>query len=213
MKNLTAEELETNYNRFTVVVDKFISSPRKEKIYEMLEKIGEEMAICPASGKNWYHGAYPGGYLVHVLKVVQSAFEVKKMYEKIGGKIDFTDEELVFSALFHDLGKLGDGDKPNYVPQDSDWHRKNQGSMYKNNPEIDFMLVPQRSLFVLQKFGIPVDQKEYLAILTHDGLYEETNKPYLVSFSPDSKMKTILPKILHAADLLAAAAEFDEEND
>lgn len=212
MKNPTPEELESNFLQFTSLVENYISSPRKEKVLEMLEVIGPEMSVCPASGKTWYHGAYPGGYLVHVLKVVKAAVKVKKLYEAMGGNIDFSDEELIFSALFHDLGKVGDGKEPNYIPQESEWHRKNQGSMYKNNPEIDFMLVPQRSLFVLQKFGISLSQKEYLGILLHDGLFEETNKPYYVSFSQDSKLKTILPKILHVADLLAAAAELDEEN-
>lgn len=211
MRQLTAEELEQNYNQFVNVVEKCISSPRKEKILEMLEQIGGDMAIAPASGKNWYHGAYAGGYIVHVLKVVTAAMKAKKLFESLGGKIDFTDEELIFSALFHDLGKVGNGEQPNYLPQDSDWHRKNQGSMFKNNPDIDFMLVPDRSLYMLQKYGIPVNQKEYIAILVHDGLYEETNKPYYISFSPDSKFKSNLPRVLHTADMLAAAAEFDEE--
>lgn len=211
MKQLTAEELEKNYNQFLTIVEKCISSPRKEKILEMLDDIGEEMAVAPASGKNWYHGAYAGGYLVHVLKVVTAAMKVKKLFESLGGTVDFIDEELIFSALFHDLGKIGNGEQPNYLPQDSEWHRKNQGSVYKNNPKIDFMLVPDRSLYMLQKYGIQVNQKEYIAILVHDGLYEETNKPYFISFSPDSKFKSNLPRVLHTADMLAAAAEFDEE--
>ena len=211
MKQLTAEELEKNYNQFLTIVEKCISSPRKEKILEMLEDIGGDMAVAPASGKNWYHGAYAGGYLVHVLKVVTAAMKAKKLFESLGGNIDFTDEELIFSALFHDLGKVGNGEQPNYLPQDSEWHRKNQGSIYKNNPDIDFMLVPDRSLYMLQKYGIQVNQKEYIAILVHDGLYEETNKPYFISFSPDSKFKSNLPRVLHTADMLAAAAEFDEE--
>lgn len=211
MKQLTAEELEQNYNQFLTIVEKCISSPRKEKILEMLEEIGGDMAVAPASGKNWYHGAYAGGYIVHVLKVVTAAMKAKKLFESIGGNVDFTDEELIFSALFHDLGKIGNGEQPNYLPQDSEWHRKNQGSIYKNNPDIDFMLVPDRSLYMLQKYGIQVNQKEYIAILVHDGLYEETNKPYFISFSPDSKFKSNLPRVLHTADMLAAAAEFDEE--
>ena len=208
---LSAEVLEQNYNQFLTIIDKCISSPRKEKVLEMLDKLGEEMAVAPASGKDWYHGAYAGGYIVHVLKVVTAAMKVKKLFEGLGGNIDFTDEELVFSALFHDLGKVGDGEKPNYIPQESEWHRKNQGSMYKNNPEIDFMLIPDRSLYLLQKYGITLTQKEYLAILNHDGLFEETNKPYFVSFTPDSKFKTNLPNILHVADHLAAISEFDLE--
>lgn len=196
---------------FVSCIKKTLSPERQEKVLAMLEDLGEEMALAPASGKNWYHGAYAGGYIVHVMKVVKAALKVKALYESLGGEVDFTDEELIFSALFHDLGKVGLKGKPNYLVQDSDWHRKNQGSMYKNNPELDFMLIPDRSLFLLQKYGITLTQKEFLAIMLHDGLYEETNKPYLISFNPDSKLKTNIVTVLHAADHLAASSELDEE--
>lgn len=209
---LSANQIEENYNSFVSLVEKYISSPRKEKVLEMLEVIGEEMALAPASGKAHYHGAYAGGYLVHVLGVTQAAVKVMKLYQSLGGMIDFTGEELVFSALFHDLGKVGNGEKPAYVPQTSEWHQKNQGSFFINNPEIDFMLVPDRSLYLLQKFGIELSQKEYLAIKLHDGLFEESNKAYYINFSPDARLRSNIVKILHAADLLAAAAEFDKEH-
>lgn len=208
---LSAEEIQKNYNTFISCIESTLSPERQEKVKAMLEDLGEEMALAPASGKNWYHGAYAGGYIVHVLKVVKAAIKVKNLFESLGGKVDFTDEELIFSALFHDLGKVGDVGKPNYLVQDSDWHRKNQGSMFKNNSELDFMLIPDRSLYLLQKYGITLTQKEYLAIMLHDGLFEETNKPYLISYSPDSKLKTNLVTVLHAADHLAASAEFNEE--
>lgn len=208
---LSAAEIQTNYDAFVQCIKATLSPERQEKVLAMLEDLGENIALAPASGKNWYHGAYAGGYLVHVLNVVKAALKMKKLFESLGGNIDFTDEELVFSALFHDLGKVGDVDRPNYLVQDSDWHRKNQGSMFKNNPELEFMLIPDRSLYMLQKYGIKVTHKEYLAIMLHDGLFEETNKPYFLSFNPDSKLRTNLVKVLHAADLLAASAEFDRE--
>ena len=209
---LSAEKLQENYNEFVSIVEKYISSPRKEKVLEMLEVIGVDMATTPASGKVHYHGAYPGGYLVHVLGVVKAAVKVMKLYEGIGGDCNFTPEELIFSALFHDLGKVGNGEKPAFIPQTSEWHQKNQGSRFINNPEIDFMLVPDRSLYLLQKFGIPVSQKEYLAIKLHDGLFDESNKAYYINFSPDARLRTNLVKVLHTADLLAAAAEYDLEH-
>lgn len=209
---LSAEQIQENYDKFVSFVEKYISSPRKEKVLEMLEVIGEEMALAPASGKTHYHGAYAGGYLVHVLGVVQAAAKVMKIFREMGGDLNFTQEELIFSALFHDLGKVGNGEKPAYVPQTSEWHQKNQGSMFINNPEIDFMLVPDRSLYLLQKFGIPVSQHEYLAIKLHDGLFEESNKAYYINFSPDARLRSNIVKVLHAADLLAAAAEYDKEH-
>lgn len=208
---LSAEELKENYDLHMKIIDRYISGDRKDRVVAMIEAIGDNYVLAPASGRLWYHGAYAGGYLVHVNTVVRYALQQATMYEKMGGKIDFTQEELVFSALFHDLGKLGDGEKANYLPQDDEWRLNKLQETYKNNPDLDFMLIPDRSLFVLQKYGIPVDQKEWLAIKLHDGLFEESNKAYYISFNPDSRLKSNIVPILHSADYLASKLEFDLE--
>jgi hypothetical protein len=46
-----------------------------------------------------------------------------------------------------------------------------------------------------------------LAIRTHDGLYEEANKAYLISRMPESKPKSVIVYILHQADLMASVVE------
>lgn len=209
---LTEEQILANYELHRRIIEKYLPEERQKAVLKMIESIGEEdYATAPASGKNWYHGAYPGGYIVHVNMVVRNALMQMKLYKQIGGTIDFTEEELVFAALFHDLGKVGNGEKPNYVPNDSEWHVKNQGLLYKSNPEIDFMLIPDRSLYLLQKYGIKVSQQEYLAIKLHDGIFDEANKSYFISYSPDSKFKTNIVPILHVADYLASRAELDME--
>lgn len=71
------------------------------------------------------------------------------------------------------------------------------------------MLIQDRSLFTLQQAGISINEKEYLAIKLHDGLYDDVNKPYYISFNPDSKLKTNLVYILHNADFLASKIEYD----
>ena len=210
---LNSEEIIANYDLHIKIIDKYITGERNKKVKDMIEAIGEKYVTAPASGRTWYHGAYPGGYLVHVNTVVKYALQQMKLYQKMGGKIDFTEEELVFSALFHDLGKIGDGDKPNYIPQENDWRRNNLQEIYTNNPDLDFMLIPDRSLFILQKFGISVNQKEWLAIKLHDGLFEESNKAYYISFNPDSKLKSNIVPILHTADYLASKVEFDIEQE
>jgi hypothetical protein len=50
-----------------------------------------------------------------------------------------------------------------------------------------------------------------VAIQTHDGLYDEANKKYLVSFTPEQKPRTSLPYILHQADMMAARIEWEIE--
>ena len=48
-----------------------------------------------------------------------------------GATINFTDEELIFAAMHHDLGKVGDElGNEFYTPNESEWHIKNQGKIY-----------------------------------------------------------------------------------
>jgi hypothetical protein len=130
----------------------------------------------------------------------------------MGCMIDFSEEELIFSALFHDLGKMGDGKHQSYITQTDKWRREKLGEIYSINPETGFMLIQDRSLYTLQSFGIQMTEVEYLAIKTHDGLYDDTNKPYLISFNPDAKMRTNLPYILSQADYIAYKVEYDTWN-
>jgi hypothetical protein len=123
----------------------------------------------------------------------------------------FTTEELVFSAINHDLGKMGDENHESYIPQDDKWRRDKLGEDYKFNTKVPFSSVPDRGLFMLQSHGVRYSFNEMLAIQTHDGLYDDANKKYLFSFMPEQKPRTSLPFILHQADLMAARIEFERE--
>jgi hypothetical protein len=50
-----------------------------------------------------------------------------------------------------------------------------------------------------------------ITIQTHDGLYDEANKKYLMTYMPEQKPRTSLPYIVHQADLMAARIEFERE--
>jgi hypothetical protein len=141
--------------------------------------------------------------------VVHCALKVKGLWEEMGSTIDFTDEELVFSALNHDLGKIGAQEQPYYLPQTDKWRQDKLGEIYTHNKDLSYMLIQDRSLFTLQQNQIPVSEKEFLAIKLHDGLYDDVNKPYYISFNPDSKLRTNLVYILHQADFLASKIEYD----
>ena len=206
---LTAERIEKNYQKHLKIIDTFVSDERKDAMLAMINHIGEEYVMSPASGKTWYHNAIPGGYLDHVNRVVHFAIKQMELYQELGGTIDFTKEELVVAALFHDLGKIGDGDKPNYIPQTDKWRQDKLSEAYTFNPELDFMLIPDRSLYILQKFGISLSQKEYLGIKLHDGVFDDANKPYFFSNVESSRMKTNIVNILHTADFLASKIEYD----
>ena len=206
---ITAEKIKSNYEKHIKIVDTFISDERKATVLGMIESLGDNYVMSPASGKTWYHNAFPGGYVDHVNRVVQLALKQSELYQTMGGSIDYTQEELVFSALFHDLGKLGDGNSPNYITQTDKWRQDKLSEAYTFNPELDFMLIPDRSLYILQRFGIRLSQKEFLAIKLHDGVFDDANKPYFFSNMESSRQKTSIISVLHTADCLASKVEYD----
>ena len=205
---LQAEQIQKNYEKHLKIIDHYLTE-RKESVKSMIKHMEDMYIMAPASGKTWYHNAFPGGYVEHVNRVVEFAVKQMKLYAEMGGEIDFTEEELVFAALFHDLGKMGDGDRPNYIPQTDKWRQDKLSEMYTYNPDLDFMLIPDRSLFILQKFGIKVTQKEFLGIRLHDGVFDKANEAYFFSNVESSRQKTSIVSILHTADFLASKVEYD----
>ena len=77
----------------------------------------------------------------------------------------------------------------------------------KINPKLQFMKVPDRSIFLLQEFGVAFSENEYLAIKLHDGLYSKGNESYLMAGLPEFSLKTDLPILLHHSDHLATLIE------
>ncbi len=210
--NLTAEQIQENWNVFMGNIEKYISSPRKEKLIEFYEKYQERIMLMPAAHKKEYHNAFPGGYVEHVNRVVRCAIKQAKLWNEEGADMStFTVEELVFSAINHDLGKMGDEENESYIPQTDKWRREKLGEDYMFNNKIPFASVPDRGLFMLQSHDIKYTFNEMLAIQTHDGLYDEGNKKYLFTYLPEQKPRTSLPFILHQADLMAARIEFERE--
>ena len=207
MKTLTAEEIHGKLDQFYEYINKYISQDRAKKLIDFYKNIEETLATAPASSKLSHHNCFPGGYLDHVLRVIEMALVVDRVWDKFNQKKDYTLEELVFSCINHDLGKLGTNDQPFYIPNDSDWHIKNQGAYYKINNKLVHMRIADRSLYYLQEAGIPVSETEFLTIKLHDGLYEEGNKPYYITFSEDVAIKSNLPYIVHQADLAASRIE------
>ena len=212
MKKLSAEQMQNNWKKLLDTIEGFISDDRKENLLKMYKDFEERMMFAPASGKGHFHNAMPGGYVEHILHIVQFSLELKGIWNKNGAMINFTDEELVFAALHHDLGKIGDLKYDYYIPQDSEWHRKNRGEIYKHNPSLQYMKVPDRGLWLLQHFGVKVTDKEYIGIKLTDGLYDEANKSYLMSYNPDFNLRSNMAYILHQADMMATHIEFDVWN-
>ena len=209
MKELTPEQLQHNWNNLRQFIDVNFSGERLERLNEMYDFFEERMMFAPASGKEHFHNCHAGGYVEHVMHVTMSALQIKELWEKNGATVDFTEEELVFAALHHDLGKIGDLAEDYYTPNDSEWHRKNQGLIYKHNPKLEYMTVTDRALFILQHFGVKMTNNEYIGLKLTDGMYEEANKSYYIAYQPERQLRTNIAYILHQADMMATHIEKD----
>ena len=142
--SLTAEEISNNWSELLKVIETEFSGDRREKLLNLYKEYEERISTAPASSVDHYHNAFIGGYVDHVLRVIRCAKKVYELWTTMGADMSgYTREELMFVALNHDIGKIGFPGEGNeiYVYNDSEWHRKNQGKIFKVNPNNPFALV------------------------------------------------------------------------
>jgi hypothetical protein len=195
MKRPSEEEILKKAEQVLKLIDMF-PEPRRTKVKEMFDgPVGEQYFVAPASSREEYHSCYAGGLVVHSLNLVGY---LKKLADALcPGR--YPAATLAFVGLFHDLGKVGDGEQPRYIPQTSDWHIK-KGMLYETNKDCKFAPTSELGLYLLQKHGIEVSYEEWAAIRLNDGQYDETNRAYRLK-EPD------LALLVHWADLWATKQE------
>ena len=179
---LTPEEITANFDKFRSLCEKL--GDRSEVTLKMVDSLGEQLALCPASSRKDYHNCMPGGLVDHSLRVLTNSMKLVKSF---GWNVP--KDSLIISCLFHDLGKVGlandDGTVSDYyIPQESDWHREKLGELYTHNKEMQYMSTPQRSVHMCQQFGLKLKTDEYLSILLNDGFVLDENKPYCLKTNP-----------------------------
>ena len=210
MKELSIEQIEHNWKKLRDIISNTFDGERLVNLNKMYDHFEDRMCMAPASGKEHFHYAHVGGYVEHVLHIIDYSQQLKGVWETNGAIINFTDEEIIFAAMHHDLGKVGDLEHDYYVPNESEWHRKNQGAIYTHNKELQHMTVTDRAIFLLGHFKVPMSECEYIGLRLTDGMYEEANKSYYISYQPERQLRSNIAYILHQADMMATHIEYDE---
>jgi hypothetical protein len=207
---MNEEKILNNWNKLIKLITDSFSGDRQKQLLDMYTYFKDRMMFTPASSHNYFHNCFPGGYVEHILNIVQYVKDIKNIWYNNGATIDYTDEELIFAAMHHDLGKIGDMDSDHYLPNPSEWHRKNLGKIYTANSDIQFMSPPDRGIWILNQFGIKMTVNEMLGIKLADGLYDEGNLQYLKSYAKEKKIKSNLPLIIHQADMMTTRIEYEQ---
>jgi hypothetical protein len=196
MSDLTLEQSLKEYGKFVDVINKYLSPTRAEQVKSFFGKREITLSSSPYNLVLGAPGAYAGGYITTVNKIIHCAVVLERVWENFSTEKYHTTEELVFSAIFSEVAKIGTNDQPYYLPNKNEWEIKNRGIIYAHNPYHYNMKYSDKALFILQQEKIDVSENEYLAIKLYNAMCDEENNHY---FHWDTKMKSNIALILNQA--------------
>lgn len=169
-----------------------------DRLIEHMEQSGFFEAPC--SGQ--YHLAKTGGLAEHSLNVCYIAHELNATF----GTPVYLDN-LTIVSLLHDLGKCGQFEKPEYIPnmikdgkptkaEPEQKYKQSESKPYEKNKSLLPVDHEVRSIVIASQY-IQLTEDEQFAILMHNGLYG----PF--KYELQGK-ETPLYMILHFADMWAS---------
>ena len=193
--SITLKNLEVKYSALFEKLDS-----RKQQVLEFKSFLESETVWLTSPASTRFHLNIEKGLLLHSVGVTYNALRIKDLLAP-----DITDESIVITALFHDLGKVGLPGKPYYLPNKNKWEIEKRGMTYKVNPDIVTMNLGVRSLYVISQH-VTLSETEAQAIVAHDGIYPVNGG--VVNLDYHHK-ECRLQMILHFADKWTAAVEED----
>lgn len=152
---MEAEAIEQNWETFCNLAEN--GTTQSEKVTKLLDDLGERLATCPSNAKSEL-----GSLVDYNLKVLKACVLLNKKFD-----LGLSKESMVLCCLFRNLGLVGDLEKDLFIEED-DWH-KERGMFFKYNKELQFMKPFDRTVWLLNHFGIELSQEEFLAFLSGSG--------------------------------------------
>ena len=162
------DTIKSNWETYEKLCNKAV----KHGMGDLLEALGERLITTPYSTHEKDGGCYAGG-------LVENLLETTSKMRKLSAAFDLNIEtsSILKVGLLHEIGKVGTVEEDLFVEQDSSWHREKLGQFYKYNDEISKSTTPDRTLFLLQNFGITLTLDEFYAIRLSQGSHLEENRP------------------------------------
>lgn len=180
-------------------IEELLIGADREGMVVLLDYMKENgFFAAPCSGQ--YHLSKEGGLAEHSLNVLKST---RKFANAILPSMDYIgyEKSIIIVSLLHDLGKMGQFSKPNYVPNMvTDRKTKELVQSEKKPYETNKNLLPVpheiRSIQIASQF-IELTEEENFAILHHNGLYGD------LKYQLNGKERP-LQMLLHFADMWAS---------
>ena len=100
---MSGEQLQAKWDEVIELINNTFEGKRKDNILKMYEFFKDRMMFAPASGVIYYHNAFPGGYVCHILNVTRFALELYETYDKLGLHTSEYDKEAIIFCAYHQL--------------------------------------------------------------------------------------------------------------
>lgn len=172
---LTPLEIEQNKQEFLTLL-KSINRDGIDALANWLESDNCDFFVAPSSTR--YHGNYPGGLCEHSLNVYKAALALRDNVMSLSKKYAddvatvCPDESIKLAALLHDLCKTNFYSPEVKSFKDTDGYWKKY-SGYKIEDKFPYGH-GDKSVFMVQRFGVMLTGQEALAIKYHMGPFDES---------------------------------------
>lgn len=165
--NKSIDQIKESYDKYF----KFFSKYFGEECSANIERdLGERLAVAPRS-LSLDGGGYPGA-------LIDFTFMVGRKVKEMNHLTNEEKQSLIKVCLIHELGKLGDEDNEQFVPQDSSYFKDKYNHSFKYNEKCNHMTFLHRTLFFITKYKLSLNQNEFIVLLTSNGLHLEENRFY-----------------------------------
>lgn len=174
------------------IVELLVSTGRKgiDNLIVCMEKSGFFTAPCSSQ----FHLSREGGLAEHSLNVYETLLNIAiTLNFAIDDNTLIAMDSIIIVSLLHDLGKMGQFGKANYVPNILKSGKVSDSKPFETNKEL--LAVPHeiRSIQIATQF-IDLTEDESFAILHHNGMYGD------LKYQLQGK-ETPLQVLLHFADM------------
>jgi hypothetical protein len=127
----------------------------------LIEFLGEDYFLAPASPSLDFYGAYPGGLLDHTIKICKYSLNINEILPE---HVRLENSKILKTVFLSQIGKVF-----LFKFNQNEWQRTNQGKIYAyRDGEMVALRVGERSAYYAIKYGCKLDEEEYQAIVNID---------------------------------------------
>lgn len=179
-------------------IEFILSQTKRKGMKELLKRMSDD-GFYESPCSSGHHLAKEGGLAEHSLNVYNTIQAINSAL-----CTGYSNDTLAIVALLHDLGKMGDFGKQNYVENMVNGKKKDENGEYikeqstakpyKTNGELAYIPHEVRSIKIASQYINLTEEEEY-AIFFHNGLFVRSG----YDWKPDT-----LSLLLHTADMWAS---------